>query len=121
MIIKRDSHKEFSNSIKPFLKKETKAINVTVFLEVLNALRRNNYQGDIDEIIQELCNLDVFDRLTCEDYRIALEKFRFYNGSVNFADCTILVTMEKYGITRIVTTDSDFAKIKGLRRIWRVF
>ena len=121
MIIKRDSHKEFSNSIKPFLKKETKAINVTVFLEVLNALRRNNYQGDIDEIIQELCNLDVFDWLTCEDYRIALEKFRFYNGSVNFADCTILVTMEKYGITRIVTTDSDFAKIKGLRRIWRVF
>ena len=117
LIIKRDSHKEFSNNVRPYLKNETKVINVTVFVEVLNALKQNNYQGSFDEIIQELCNLDVFDWLTYDDYRAAFEKFRFYNGSVNFADCTILVTMEKYGINRIVTTDSDFAKIKGLHRI----
>ena len=117
LIIKRDSHKDFSNNIRPLLKSETKAINITVFVEVLNSLRQNNYQGSFEEIVQELCNIDIFDWLTAEDYRAALEKFRFYNGSINFADCTILVTMEKYGITRIVTTDSDFAKIRGLHRI----
>ena len=68
-----------------------------------------------------MLNLDIFDWLSVEDYKSAAEKFKCYNGSVNFADCTILVTMEKYGITKIVTTDSDFGKIRGIRRISGIF
>ena len=120
LLIKRDSHKEFSNNIKPFLVNETKAINITVLVEVLNSLKKNNYQGNVDKIIHD-CNLDVFDWLTLEDYKAAVEKFKFYGGAINFSDCTILVTMEKYGITRIVTTDSCFSKIKGLRVVSGVF
>lgn len=117
LIIKKDSYKDFSNYIKPFLRNETKVINITVIVEVLNSLRKNNYKGNIEDIIGELCNVDILDLLSKDDYKKAMEKFRFYNGSINFADCTILVSMEKNGITRIVTTDSDFAKIKGLHRI----
>ena len=117
LIIKKDSYKDFSYFIKPFLRNETKVINITVIVEVLNSLRKNNYKGNIEDIIGELCNVDILDLLSKDDYKKAMEKFRFYNGSINFADCTILVSMEKYGITRIVTTDSDFAKIKGLHRI----
>lgn len=117
LMIKRDYHKEFSNNIRPFLKNETKVINITVFVEVLNALKKNNFQGSINDIINQLFNLDIFDWLSAEDYKSAAEKFKYYNGSINFADCTILVTMEKYGITKIVTTDSDFEKIRGIRRI----
>ena len=68
-------------------------------------------------MILELCNLDIVDWLTTDDYLSAIEKFKFFNGSVNFADCTILVSMEKYGISKIVTTDSDFGNIRGIRRI----
>lgn len=117
LVIKRDSHKEFSNYISPYLKNETKVINITVVVEVLNALKKNNFRGNIKEIIIELCKVDILDWLTKEDYRLAMEKFRFYNGSINFSDCTILVSMEKYGITRIVTTDSDFDKVRGFERI----
>ena len=117
LIIKKDSYKDFSYFIKPFLRNETKVINITVIVEVLNSLRKNNYKGNIEDIIGELCNVDILDLLSKDDYKKAMEKFRFYDGSINFADCTILVSMEKYGITRIVTTDSDFAKIKGLHRI----
>ena len=117
LIIKKDSYKDFSYFIKPFLRNETKVINITVIVEVLNSLRKNNYKGNIEDIIGELCNVDILDLLSKDDYKKAMEKFRFYNGSINFADCTILVSMEKNGITRIVTTDSDFAKIKGLHRI----
>ena len=95
LIIKRDSHKGFSNNIRPFLVNDTKAINITVLVEVLNSLKKNNYHGSFERIIQELCSLDVFDWLTLDDYMAAVEKFKFYNGSINFADCTILVTMEK--------------------------
>ena len=93
--VKRDSHKGFSNNIRPFLVNDTKAINITVLVEVLNSLKKNNYHGSFERIIQELCSLDVFDWLTLDDYMAAVEKFKFYNGSINFADCTILVTMEK--------------------------
>lgn len=117
LVIKSDPYEKFSNNIRPHLKDETKAINVTVFVEVLNALKRNNFQGNFDDILNQLCNLDVFDWLSEEDYRAAVEKFKFYNGSINFADCTILVSMEKHNINKIVTTDSDFGKISGIRRI----
>ena len=117
LIIKKDSYKEFSNNIRPLLKSETKVINITVIVEVLNSLKKNNYEGSIEEIIGELCNVDIVDWMTKEDYKAAMEKFKFYNGAINFADCTILVTMQKHGINKIVTTDSDFEKINGLNRI----
>ena len=117
LIIKRDSHYKFSNNIRPFLVNYAKAINITVLVEVLNALKKNNYRGSFEDIIHELCSLDVFDWLKLEDYKVAMEKFKFYNGAINFADCTILVSMEKYGITKIVTTDSGFSKIHGLHVI----
>lgn len=92
LIIKRDSYRKFSHTIKPLLKNEVKVINITVLVEVLNSLKKNNYYGDVDMIIQQLCGLDVFDWLTSEDYKKAFEKFKFYNGAINFSDCTILVT-----------------------------
>lgn len=118
LIIKRDSYNESSKNIKPFLVNETKATNITVLVEVLNSLKVNNFYGDFDEIIHELLDMDVFDYLSAEDYRKAIDLQRFYNFSINFADCTILISMQKHGITKIVTADSDFDKIKGIRRIY---
>lgn len=121
LILKKDSYKKFSNNINPFLRHEAKAANITVLVEVLNNLNPYNFQGDVNELVSKFFNLQIFDWLTLDYYKAAMEKFKFYNGSINFADCTILVTMEKHGITRIVTTDSGFSKIRGLRVISGVF
>lgn len=107
----------FSQSVKEFLKNESKATNITVLVEVLNSLKPYNFIGDVDEVIRQLINLDVFDFLSSEDYQKAMELCKFYNFSINFSDCTILVSMQKHGISRIVTNDSDFDKIKGIKRI----
>ena len=117
LILKRDSYKEFSNNLEPFLKNEEKATNITVLVEVLNSITPTNFQGDLNVLISKFLNLQIFDWLSEEDYRAAMVKFRHFGGAVNFADCTILVSMEKYGITKIVTTDSDFEKVRGLRII----
>lgn len=66
-MIKRDPHKKFPNNIRLFLKNETKVINITVLVEVLNALKKNNFQGSINDIINQLLNLDIFDWLSVED------------------------------------------------------
>ena len=117
LIIKRDSYNDFSRNIKPFLEKETKATNITVLVEVLNSLKLNNFNGSFEGILHELLHLDVFDYLSIEDYRKVMRLYKFYNFSINFSDCTILVSMQKHGISKIITTDSDFDKIRGIQRI----
>ena len=114
LIIKRDSHNTFSKNIRPFLANEAKATNVTVLVEVLNSLRVNNFEGNFDAIISKLVNLDIFDYLSVEDYQKAMDLCKFYNFSINFSDCTILQSMHKFGINKIVSFDDDFSKVKGL-------
>ncbi|MEE0935528.1 MAG: type II toxin-antitoxin system VapC family toxin [Methanobrevibacter sp.] len=118
LIIKKDPYKKFSENIKPFLDNETKATNITVLVEVLNSLKRNNFNGNVKDIVNQLLNVHVFDFLSRDDYKKAMDLFRFYNHSINFADCTILVSMQKHEITRIATFDSDFDKINWVNRIY---
>lgn len=117
LIIKKDSCNNFSKNIRPFLKNDAKATNITVLVEVLNSLKKNNFNGSFDVIVNELTNLDIFGYLSFEDYQKAMDLCKFYNFSINFSDCTILVSMEKHKINKIVTNDSDFDKIKGIQRI----
>ena len=87
-------------------------------VEVLNSLKPNNFNGNIKVIIHQLLHLDVFDCLTADDYRNALELYRFYGQSIYFSDCTILISVQKHGITKIASFDSDFDKIVGFERIF---
>ncbi|MBQ2635258.1 MAG: PIN domain-containing protein, partial [Methanobrevibacter sp.] len=56
--------------------------------------------------------------LTSEDYNESLKLFKYYNLSVNYSDCTILKTMMDNNVSVVVSFDSDFDKIKGIRRIY---
>lgn len=118
LIIKNDDYADLSRNMEPFLKNETKVINITVLVEVLNSINRYNFFGDVNDLMNQLVNLNVFDYLSKQDYEKSLQLFRHYGRSINFADCTILQSMQNHGITRIVSFDSDFDKINGLQRIY---
>jgi hypothetical protein len=66
---------------------------------------------------EKLVNSILYDYLTDEDYEEAFELFNHYNRSINFSDCTILVSMQKHGIGKIASFDADFDKIRGFERI----
>ncbi|MBQ2653831.1 MAG: type II toxin-antitoxin system VapC family toxin [Methanobrevibacter sp.] len=117
LILKNDVHSKLSKSIEPFLEKESKITNVTVLVEVLNSVNRYNFFGNVDDLRNYLLNMNVFDFLTVDDYQKAFGLFKYYNKSINYADCTILQSMQNHGITKIVSFDSDFDKIKGIQRI----
>ena len=117
LLIKNDTFSVNSGNIEPFLENEAKATNIIVLVEVLNSLNRYNFFGDVGEVISSIVNLTVFDCLTAEDYKAAMDLFWYYDGAINFSDCTILRSMQNHGITRIVSFDSDFDKIKGIQRI----
>ena len=85
--------------------------------EVLNSLNIINYPKDISSLIDSILSMDKIGYLTEKDYMESIELYKYYNKSINFSDCTILVTMQKYNITNIVSFDSDFDKISGVNRI----
>ena len=96
---------------------ENKIINNTVFNEVLNSVTSNNSNYDLNHIKKLLLSFNI-DFLTSDDYLDSFDIFEYYNFSVNFSDCTILNTMQNYNINQIASFDSDFDKIKGVKRIY---
>ena len=100
------------------LKHDAKVINLTVLIEVLNSVRKNNYEKDIEKLLECLLDMDVFDFLDISDYEDAMELFKYYDRSINFSDCTIINTMVNHKITKIASFDTDFDKVKGFSRIY---
>lgn len=117
LILKNDSLYYKSHLLKSYLDDENKIINNTVFNEVLNSVTSNNSNYDFNHIKKLLLSFNI-DFLTSDDYLDSFDIFEYYNFSVNFSDCTILNTMQNYNINQIASFDSDFDKIKGVKRIY---
>lgn len=117
LILKNDSLYYKSHLLKSYLDDENKIINNTVFNEVLNSVTSNNSNYDLNHIKKSLLSFNI-DFLTSDDYLDSFDIFEYYNFSVNFSDCTILNTMQNYNINQIASFDSDFDKIKGVKRIY---
>jgi hypothetical protein len=117
LILKNDDYNRLSKRIKPYLVNETKVINTTVMLEVMNSIKKNNHDKDVKELLDCLKTLDVFDFLAWNDYHSSLQWFNYYDESINFSDCTIINSMIKHNVQRIASFDSDFDKIQGFERI----
>ena len=117
LILKRDTNSIKSKQIKPLITYEKKLINSVILTEVLNSLNQINSKYNLNEIL-EILNDFKLDYISVEDYKKALEKFEYYNYAINFSDCLILITMEKFKVNKIVSFDSDFDKIKGINRIY---
>ena len=117
LILKNDSLYYKSHLLKSYLDDENKIINNTVFNEVLNSVTSNNSNYDLNHIKKLLLSFNI-DFLTSDDYLDSFDIFEYYNFSVNFSDCTILNTMQNYNINQIASFDSDFDKIKGVKRIY---
>ena len=117
LILKNDSLNYKSHLLKSYLDDENKIINNTVFNEVLNSVSSNNSNYDLNHIKKLLLSFNV-DFLTSDDYLDSFDIFEYYNFSVNFSDCTILNTMQNYNINKIASFDSDFDKVKGIKRVY---
>lgn len=118
LIIKNDPYHKYSREIRSLLEHEAKAINSTVLLEVFNSISRYNFFGNTEDLRNHLLNLNVFDFLTEKDFEDSFQLFDHYDRSINFADCTIITTMQKLSITRIASFDSGFDRVKGFERIY---
>lgn len=47
----------------------------------------------------------------------AMDKHLHYDGTLSFVDTMSLEVMERYGIDNIVSFDSDFDKVRAIKRI----
>ena len=122
LFIKNDGHHEKAEELKININHDNILINNVVFSEVMNSfkIRKNkaNYTKNIDGLFNFFINNTELHYLTKEDYVESYELFKYYNQSINYSDCTILYTMQKYKINKIVSFDSDFDKINAINRIF---
>lgn len=118
LMIDNDDYHEKAHQLRPVIDRERKLINNTVLVEVLNSLKKNNHKLELDEIMDALLGLDKVVFLTDDDYDESFKLFKYYNLSVNYSDCTILKTMIDNNVSVVVSFDSDFDKINGIRRIY---
>lgn len=115
LILENDNYNDKAIKLNKIISNETTIINNTVLTEVLNSFNKYNVT-QIESIINDLLTLNI-DYLTKNDYKKALKYYKYYNTSINFSDCTILVTMNKYKTNQVISFDSDFNKIKGIINI----
>ena len=118
LMIDNDDYHKKAHQLRPVIDRERKLINNTVLVEVLNSLKKNNHKLELDEIMDALLGLDKVVFLTDDDYDESFKLFKYYNLSVNYSDCTILKTMMDNNVSVVVSFDSDFDKINGIRRIY---
>lgn len=115
LMLKQDRNYKKASDLKTTIFNERIIINNTVLSEVLNSFNKYN-SPNLEHNVNNMFKFDI-DYLTEDDYKKALTYYRYYNTAINFSDCTILVTMNKYNTDKIVSFDSDFNKIKGIINI----
>ncbi|WP_283390437.1 type II toxin-antitoxin system VapC family toxin [Methanobrevibacter woesei] len=115
LMLKQDRNYKKASDLKTTIFNERIIINNTVLSEVLNSFNKYN-SPNLEHNVNNMFKFDI-DYLTEQDYKKALTYYRYYNTAINFSDCTILVTMNKYNTDKIVSFDSDFNKIKGIINI----
>lgn len=115
LMLKQDRNYKKASDLKTTMFNERIIINNTVLSEVLNSFNKYN-SLNLEHNVNNMFKFDI-DYLTEDDYKKALTYYRYYNTAINFSDCTILVTMNKYNTDKIVSFDSDFNKIKGIINI----
>ncbi|WP_303295229.1 type II toxin-antitoxin system VapC family toxin [Methanobrevibacter woesei] len=115
LMLKQDRNYKKASDLKTTIFNERIIINNTVLSEVLNSFNKYN-SLNLEHNVNNMFKFDI-DYLTEDDYKKALTYYIYYNTAINFSDCTILVTMNKYNTDKIVSFDSDFNKIKGIINI----
>ena len=115
LLIKTDSHHEKALKIAESIH-ERKVINSTVLNETLNAFtgKGGKIGEELYQIIEEMFDIEYLNQ---SDYEHAMEIYLHFDSSINFSDCTILSTMIRNKIDKIISFDSDFEKVKGIKII----
>jgi len=49
--------------------------------------------------------------------RAALSAYPAYNGKLSLTDVVTTVVMKKYGVSDVFSHDTDFDRVKGIRRL----
>lgn len=115
LLVKTDSHHEKALKIAESIH-ERKVINSTVMNETLNAFtgKGGKIGKELYQIIEEMFDIEFLNQ---SDYEHALEIYLQFDSSINFLDCAILSTMIRNKIDKIISFDSDFEKVKGIKII----
>lgn len=120
LLLTNDVNNKRANELLNLIDDENLIINNTVLTETINFLSKCKKikQGHaIKDSIDILVNSCDIHYLNANDYSNTIDTYLHYNGAINYSDCTILRSMESLGIDEIVSFDSGFDLVRGIKRL----
>lgn len=114
LLLPKDSWNKQAKKV--IIPEDTYLINNLVVSEVLNIVSKRSTRkvSEVYEILKNKCEIVC---LTNEDYHYAMDLCDYYNNSINYSDCLILVSMQNKSVSDIVSFDEGFKKVNGLNVI----
>ena len=120
LLLTNDINNQRANELINLIDDENLIINNTVLTETINFLskcKKIKQEHAIKDLIDILLNSCEVHYLNANDYSNAIDLYSYYNGAINYSDCTILRSMENLGINKIISFDGGFDLIQGIKRL----
>ena len=109
-------HKQ-SLEIIPKIRDKHRLTSILTVTEAINIIGSKNGAKSAQNVFSYIDDAYEILYINAEMTRNAMQKHLHYNGALSLADVMSLEIMEQYGINQIVSFDSDFDKVKGIKRI----
>lgn len=114
---RNDQWHQQAKEILPKIRDKPKITSILVVSEAVNiigSLHGGKASQKLFSYIEDLYEISYLD---IDISRNAMKKHLMYDSTLSFADAVSLEIMESRGIKQIVSFDSDFDKVKGIKRI----
>ena len=109
-------HKQ-SLEIIPKIRNKHRITSILTVTEAINIIGSKNGGKSAQNVFTYIEDAYEIVYVNAEMTKNAMEKHLHYNGTLSLADAMSVEIMENYGIKTIVSFDSDFDKVKGIKRI----
>ena len=100
--------------MKGFEKTKTKVLRASSFVSSVNLGGFSNFGNQWTAPL----SFDEIYYVDDNDYLNAIKLMQDYKYTINYSDCLILLSMVKNEINTIVSFDSDFNRVDGIKRIY---
>lgn len=113
----KDQWHKRSTELIPQIRDKERITSILTVAEAMNLIGSKNGGKTAQNMFSYIENAYEIVYVNNEMALNAMDKHLHYDGTLSFADVMSLEIMNRYGIDGIVSFDSDFDKVQGIKRI----
>lgn len=113
----KDQWHKRSTELIPQIRDKHRITSILTVTEAMNLIGSKNGGKAAQNVFSHIEDVYEIVYINNEMTLNAMDKHLHYDGTLSFADVVSLEIMERYEVDVIVSFDSDFDKVQGIKRI----